>query len=305
MDTSSNSSSLVSILIPANDLTFIDDTLESVFEQSYKDLDIVVVLNGSALEKIVGLEKRYSPKVRFLCCNENGIVPSLNLGLANCRGALIARIDADDLMPPMRIEQQVKFLRENPTVVCVGGQLEYIVPQGDPKKHPGYPINDAEIKHALYRFSAMPHPGLMYRKKEVLAAGGYSVDFPLIEDWNLLVKLAESHNLANLNTTVVHYRVHLSQSTVRNSTLQEGSIRAFAKLRLKNDFLGLRNLGRLPKGILRFRRSLAGYLYLSSASSNSRALEKISRLMKLFLFSLLDPKISWNFLLKKFYRPVN
>jgi len=298
-----NLDALVSVLIPTNDLTFIDDTIESVFRQTYKNLDIVVVLNGSALSEMVNLEQRYSPKVRFFRCNDNGIVPSLNLGLANCRGALIARIDADDLMPPERIERQLKFLQENPTVVCVGGQLEYIGNGQNPKKHPGYPIDDATIKHSLYRFSAMPHPGLMYRKKEVLAAGGYSTDFPLIEDWNLIVKLAETHKLANLDTTVVHYRIHLSQSTVKNSTLQENSIQAFAKFKLKNEFLSLKNGNNLPQGLLRIRRSLAGYLYLSSASDNSRVLKKLIRLIKLFLFSLLDPKIFWDYLFKKFHRP--
>ena len=299
-----NLNALVSVLIPTNDLTFIDDTIESVFGQTYKDLDIVVVLNGLAVSEMFNLEQRYSPKVRFFRCNGNGIVPSLNLGLANCRGALIARIDADDLMPPERIERQVKFLQENPTVVCVGGQLEYIAHGGNPKKHPGYPIDDATIKHSLYRFSAMPHPGLMYRKKEVLAAGGYSTDFPLIEDWNLIVKLAESHKLANLDTTVVHYRIHLSQSTVKNSTLQENSIQAFAKFRLKNEFLSLKNGDNLPQGLLRIRRSLAGYLYLYSASNSSGALKKLIRLINLLLISLLDPRIPLDYMVKKFHRLV-
>ena len=300
----SNSKALVSVLIPSNDLTFIDETIKSVFCQSYIELEIVVVLNGAAASEMANLEQKYSPKVRFFCCDENGIVPSLNLGLANCRGALIARIDADDLMPPERLERQVKFLGDNPSVVCVGGQMEYISPEGNPKKHPGYPVDDEKIKHCLYRFSAMPHPGLMYRKREVLALGGYSSDFPLIEDWDLIVKLAESHNLANLDVVVVNYRLHLSQSTVKNSALQEKSIRAFARFRLKNEFLSFIKGKNLMHGFLKFRRSFAGYLYLSPVTTNSGLLQKLIRPINLLLISVLDPKILLDYIVNKFRRIV-
>lgn len=297
-----NLAKLVSVLIPSNDISFIGETLESVFCQTYENLEIVVVLNGSAVKELANLEDIYANNVKFITCNEKGIVPSLNLGIANCNGQLIARIDADDLMPPSRIESQVRFLHNNQDVVCVGGQLEYICTGIAHKKHPGYPTNNSRIKHALYRFSAMPHPGMMYRKEEVMSIGGYSSEFPFIEDWELLFRLSKSHKLANLDITVVNYRVHVSQSTSLNAELQQKSIQTFIKSRLKHEFDNFLRDKNIFKNLSNLRRSIAGYLYVSASYSNLGIFRKIHRFIVLILVSLIDPRIAIEYALKKFSR---
>ena len=297
-----NLAKLVSVLIPSNNISFIGETLESVFCQTYQNLEIVVVLNGSAVKELANLEGTYANKVKFITCSEKGIVPSLNLGIANCNGELIARIDADDLMPPSRIESQVRFLRNNQDVVCVGGQLEYISPGIAHEKHPGYPTNNSRIKHALYRFSAMPHPGMMYRKEEVMSMGGYSSEFPFIEDWELLFRLSKSHKLANLDITVVNYRVHVSQSTSLNAELQQKSIQTFIKSRLKHEFDNFLRNKNIFKNLSNLRRSIAGYLYVSASYTNLGIFRKIHRLIVLILMSLIDPRIAIEYALKKYSR---
>ena len=290
---------LVSVLIPSNNTTYIAETLESVLSQTYTPLDILVVLNGPAIDEISKLESTYKDNVRFLTCAENGIVPSLNLGIANCKGRLIARIDADDLMPSQRIENQVNFLNENPLVVCVGGQLEYISSDLNLGKHPGYPLDDKKIKHDLHRFSAIPHPGMMYRKEQVEEIGGYSVLFPLIEDWDLLVRLAKLHKLANLETSVVKYRVHSTQSTVRNSKTQEESIKNFVESRLRNDIRNLLVKKDEHQRLLKVRRSLAGFFYLLASANSSGIHQKVKKTIMLILVTFVDPRIGLDYFSKK------
>lgn len=299
MTNSRDQRELVSVLIPSNDTTYIAETLESVLSQTYKPLDVLVVLNGQAIEEINHLESTYGQSVRFLTCAEKGIVPSLNLGISNCEGRLIARIDADDLMPLDRIESQVNFLNENPLVVCVGGQLEYISNNVQLGKHPGYPIKDNEIKHSLYRFSAIPHPGMMYRKKEVEEIGGYSLSFPLIEDWDLIERLSKIHKLANLQTSVVGYRVHAAQSTMKYSVTQSESIKKYMQTRFKNDLKNFSRRKDNEQKFIRVRRSLAGYLYFLANYQSIKIFGKAKRLALLSLVTIIDPKIAWDFISKR------
>ena len=298
----SNESDLVSVLIPCSETTFLRETLESVLVQSYRNLEIVVVLNGSAITERAELVGVYANKVKFLTCEESGIVAALNFGLLNSEGPLIARIDADDLMPIGRIERQVNFLRMNSDVVCVGGQLEYITSDKFQPPHPGYPLDDSKIRHNLYRFSAIPHPGMMYRKEEVQKCGGYSAEFPLIEDWVLLTKLAGLYKLANLSEVVVYYRIHPTQSTKSNFPSQQTSIVAFARKRLIKGISDL--VSPKPKSgkILEFRRTLAGFLYTKAKNQHSGKNKRASWYFLSAFALLIDPRLISELIRKLFSR---
>jgi glycosyltransferase involved in cell wall biosynthesis len=300
MTSSSYKTDLVSVLIPCNKTTFLRETLESVLLQSYSNFEIVVVLNGSSTTKLTELKKIYAEKVKFFICEENGIVSALNFGLDKCNGTLIARIDADDLMAVDRIKNQVDFLRKNPSVVCVGGQLDYITSDEFQEPHPGYPLDDSRIRHALYRFSAIPHPGMMFRKEEVQKCGGYSNEFPLIEDWVLLAKLSDLYELANLAEVVVHYRIHSLQSTKSNLTIQQNNIISFARKRFIKSFNDLfsSNNGKL----LEFRRTLAGYLYSSAKSQHLKEPKKVKKYFIYFSIMLIDPRLLLNFLSNRYHK---
>jgi hypothetical protein len=167
-------------------------------------------------------------------------------------------------------------------------------------KHPGYPLDDKKIKHDLYRFSAVPHPGMMYRKEQVEEIGGYSILFPLIEDWDLLVRLAKLHKLANLETSVVKYRVHSTQSTVRNSETQKESIKNFVESRLRNDIKNLLVKKDEPQRFLKVRRSLAGFFYLLASDNSSGIHLKVKRTLMLILVAFIDPRIGLDYFSKKF-----
>ena len=100
----------VTVLIPCNDVEFLRDCLTSIENQDYQNLQIVVVLNGQAAEMIDELRVEFASMkltLKFLATQLAGIVNALNYGIEFCETEFIARIDADDLMPPSRIQLQV------------------------------------------------------------------------------------------------------------------------------------------------------------------------------------------------------
>ena len=224
------------MLIPCNNIEYLGECLASIEKQDYSNLEVLVVLNGPASKQMKQLQVDFSSMNRpivFLSTPLSGIVNALNFGLKNCQNELIARIDADDLMPSSRISSQVSEFQRDSELVCVGGQLEYRASVSSPR-HPGYPQKYKEICHALHRYSSLPHPGVMYKKSALASIGNYSDDYPYIEDWNLWVRLSVIGRIVNLPITTVLYRVHANQITETNSLTQRRSIVAFSYSRLQD-----------------------------------------------------------------------
>ena len=312
----------VTVLIPCNNIEYLRECLASIEKQKYSNLKVLVVLNGPASNLVKQLQVDYSsmsPPVEFLSTPLNGIVNALNFGLANCHSELIARIDADDLMPPSRISSQVSEFQKDLELVCVGGQLEYYSMDGF-LHHPGYPQNHKEICHALHRHSSLPHPGVMYKKSALEKVGNYNDDYPYIEDWNLWVRLSALGKIVNLPIASVIYRIHANQITETNSATQYRSVIVFTFSRLqecmqnpqknelrKDDLKSIKFLCELIPYIFcrikpiyinglfgrkEIRRRLAGYVYSELKYSN---LGEYNQSFKKFLLSTviisIDPRL--------------
>jgi glycosyltransferase involved in cell wall biosynthesis len=106
---------LVSVLIPAyNAASTLAETLASVCRQTYRNLDIIVVDDGST-DDTVELATRLSlddPRIRLLRQDSAGVAAARNLALRHAAGPLVAPVDADDLWHPTKIERQIRRLRE-------------------------------------------------------------------------------------------------------------------------------------------------------------------------------------------------
>lgn len=255
----------VTVLIPCNNIDYLGECLASIEKQDYSNLEVLVVLNGLASNLAKQLQINYSSTNRpivFLSTPLNGIVNALNYGLQNCRSELIARIDADDLMPPSRISSQVSKFQSDSELVCVGGQLEYLASISYPP-HPGYPQGHKEICHALHRYSSLPHPGVMYKKSAIVSIGNYRDDYPFIEDWNLWVRLSVIGRIINLPITTVLYRVHANQITETNSSTQHRSIVAFSYSRLQDCLQNPRimSLHKEDPNLITFLQELISFLF--------------------------------------------
>ncbi len=112
----SNQDDLISVVIPFyNEKTYFDDCINSVLDQSYKNLEIIIINDGSDneyLETLENFKNKYPNKI-FLYHKENGGVSSArNLGIQKARGKYISFIDADDVWFPYKIEHQINILKE-------------------------------------------------------------------------------------------------------------------------------------------------------------------------------------------------
>ena len=118
----------VSVLLPVRDAApWLDGALASLARQTCRDLEIIAVDDGSTDGSGAVLDSwaHNDPRISVIHQPPIGLVPSLNLGLEHCRGELLARMDADDVSHPRRIELQAGLLSSRPEIGAKAAQDEF------------------------------------------------------------------------------------------------------------------------------------------------------------------------------------
>ena len=116
---------VVTVLIPCNSIVYLEECLESISLQTYPNFEVLIILNGQAIldhDHVVFMGTKLGIKLRVLISEAQNISDALNEGLVKCDNELIARMDADDLMLPDRLESQVNAM-SNQSIVAVGTQI--------------------------------------------------------------------------------------------------------------------------------------------------------------------------------------
>lgn len=196
---------------------FLAEAIDSLLTQSLRELELVVVDDGSTDDTPAILAGYAAADQRVVVLNQTntGRTAALNRGIGVARGSLVARLDADDVALPERLERQVGFLREHPETALVGGAVRLIDERGRAFGDTQYPATDAEIRRAFAYTTPFVHSAVMLRREAFDRVGGYRTSLAGTEDLDLWLRIAEHYELANLPQLVVAYRMHSGQETVR------------------------------------------------------------------------------------------
>lgn len=198
----------VSILLPVyNSETTIQETIDSILSQTYSDFELVIINDGSS-DKSEQIICQYSDKrIRYYKNEQNkGLIYTLNRGLDLCNGEYIARIDADDIMLPTRLEKQIKYMDTHPHIIASGSStLRFDGVHKEKIYTP--PITPEEIRYKILLGSPIPHPSAII-KKEALIKYNIKYDYNYIhaEDYKFWYDLSQYGDLANIKEPLTKYR---------------------------------------------------------------------------------------------------
>ncbi len=207
----------VTWLLPVkNGMPYLPETLASIEAQTYKSWEVLVWDNGSTDGTIEELKKWIPDRL------PGRLITGHPLPLGECLAEMVrqastefcARIDADDINFPERLEKQVDFLLRNPDIAVLGSQINCIDRNGKKHRlHLGYPLVHDDIVHYMLRICAMCHPSVLFRRSAILAVGNYRDVFVdgnrhPSEDYDLWLRTVTHFKLANLDLTLLNYRVH-------------------------------------------------------------------------------------------------
>lgn len=212
----------VSVVMAVNrDDGFMASAIDSVLAQSVRNIELLVIANNCSEElwSHLNLLAAQDNRLRPLRTPLGQLPYNLNVGLHHARGEFVARMDADDVALPERLERQLRYLRSNSGISVVGGGYEHIDESGSVIGRPTSLRTDPDKIHARLPFeSCMPHPTVMMRRADVIKVGGYAYGL-YAEDWDLWLRMRRAGmRFANLPDLVLHYRIHAGQSTSLQAT---------------------------------------------------------------------------------------
>lgn len=214
----------ISVLMPVrNGERFLPEAIESILSQTLADLELVVVDDGSTDSTPRILERAAAADARVVVHRREpgrNLAQVLNLAAQLSRGALLARLDADDVAGRDRLRRQAEFLAAHPEVALLGGQVTLVDERGREFGRAEYPLGDAALQDALRTGNPFVHSAVTMRRAAFEEVGGYRENFDHGEDLDLWLRLAARHRLANLPDVVAEYRIHGTQLTLRKQEEQ-------------------------------------------------------------------------------------
>lgn len=201
----------VSVVMPVyNARLFLDEAVESILTQSFRDFEFILVDDGSSdgssdiLQKHAARDKR----IRYHRQPENGgLVAALNDGIGLSSSQYIARMDADDISLPERLKKQVDLLDDG-EVDLVGAN--YIKFPGPRSKTTRLPQSSSDVAKTMLYTCSIGHPVATFSREVFDSLGGYDTRYAQggAEDYDLWLRFLRYHNAVNLAEPLLRYRLH-------------------------------------------------------------------------------------------------
>ena len=199
------------------------ESIESILNQTYKDFEYIIILDYPDNDVHKSVIEEYALKddrIHFYINETNmGLTDSLNRGLSLCHGEYIARMDADDISLPDRLERQMKYLEKN-HYDLIGGITEMINENGTLLYSiKSVPTDPKKINKALRYSQCIAHPTWLGKKEVFEKNAGYR-HMPLCEDYDFTLRaVLNGFVISNLNEPVLKYR--MTSNSISRSNLFE------------------------------------------------------------------------------------
>ncbi|SRR5579883_36699 len=209
---------MISVVMPAyNASSFIAESIESILNQTFQNFELIIVDDGSTDNTVEIIQRYRDPRVRLMQAEHAGVCLALNMGIKASQYPWIARIDADDVALPQRLEMQINAAMENPHVVVWGTYANHLSATGKILSFQRQgPRNEAEFDR-LKQAGEIPfviHPTALFRKDVFWQAGGYDPRFTLAQDLELWSRLMHYGPILVIPEPLLLYRVHQKSASM-------------------------------------------------------------------------------------------
>jgi glycosyltransferase involved in cell wall biosynthesis len=203
----------VTVLLPVyNAERFLRESVDSILSQTWRDFELLAIDDGSTDASLSILREYDDPRIRIIVNPRNlGLTATLNNGIRQARSDLVARMDADDIAVPARLEKQLQFLHASPQVALVGSWGYYVDENDRVLQKVTLPHSSVELRRELIHSNCFFHASVVFRRDAVLAVGGYDGEVAHAQDYDLWLRIAARYQVANIPDFLIRYRVHSGQ----------------------------------------------------------------------------------------------
>ena len=211
----------VSIILPVyNAKEFIKDCIDSILAQTYQNFELIIGDDAST-DNSIDICKQYdNPKIRIIKCEHN-YIRTCNTLLKFCNGDYIARMDADDIMLPNRIQKQVEILEKDKSLsLCCSNRLIIGTDERRDMWVENY-VDDFILR--LFCGNFIPHSTVMIRTSFLRNLGiKYKSEYPYAEDYKMWSDIAmNGGTIYAIKEPLIKYRIHDSSISIQNMLKQK------------------------------------------------------------------------------------
>lgn len=218
---------------------FVKPAIQSILDQTFKDFEFVIVANGDEADSVVNKIKDIFPneeRIVYLKTQIGQLAHALNIGIDAAKYDYIARMDADDIAYPDRLEIQLNYIQDN-SLDLVGTSTELINEKGESIGFRKAVVGD-KINKKLVFSCPFTHPSVMYKKDFIIKARGYNSGFNS-EDYDLWLRMNRLNvSWDNIPTPLLKYRIHSMASQRRLLGYAESTSYSVREFILKKTFVG-------------------------------------------------------------------
>jgi len=203
---------------------YLREAIESILNQTLADFEFIIIDDASTdgTKKIIEQYAIKDARIKLVSNLTNlGLTKSLNIGLAQARGKYIARLDADDLSEPERLQKQYDFMEAHLEYALIGSWVKIIGENGEILAERKPPADTSLIKfHFIFGKPCIWHSAIFFRKEEIARVGNYDEEYKYSQDLNLYVRLLKTKKITNVPAFLIQHRLHSNSIGKNNSEAQ-------------------------------------------------------------------------------------
>jgi glycosyltransferase involved in cell wall biosynthesis len=219
---------LVSVIIPAyNAQEFIKETIDSAIHQTYPEVEIIVVDDGST-DNTPKILSGYGEKIKVIRQPNSGRSVANNKGIASAKGSWIAFLDADDTWMPQKISRQLElcsdYVISHTDSYFIGNNIEGNVRRSSLTR-PFY----GDVLRELLVTNFISKSTVLARRDVILQYGCFDESYDCVIDWPLWLKICADHKLGYVLEPLTNYRVHSESATMKSRRTLPAHIRVISE----------------------------------------------------------------------------
>ncbi|GHU71025.1 hypothetical protein FACS189413_12180 [Bacteroidia bacterium] len=269
-------SPLISIILPVyNGEKYLREAMDSIVAQTFRLWELIVINNAST-DSSREIVLQYNDSRIILLDNETnqGLIYSLNKGLAHCRGKYISRIDADDIALPEKLQTQYDFMETHPETGVCGCSMEAF----NDEKHYSQRVDFATFDQAIRAFaffqSPFNHPSIILRKSVL---DEHQLKYPSLyrnaEDYGFWIEILKYTQGANISQVLTRYRKHENSETAIDDKKTEVKVSIIVQIHTR--YLQQNGIDLTPEQMLFYTRFTDRSIPCHLNRKNQKEIEKV------------------------------
>lgn len=199
---------------------YLAEAIRSILSQTFQDFEFLIIDDGSSDKSKKIIESFHDSRIRLISRANKGLTYSLNQGLRLARGGYIARMDADDVSLPTRLEKEVQVLENDPTIGLVGTNYTIIDEKGHPLATTQVFTHPEDLAVAEILSNQYGHGSVMMRKSVLEQVGFYNPKVGSVEDYDLFIRISRVARIANIGAPLYLWRRNPTGVSLSNQKRQ-------------------------------------------------------------------------------------